>query len=120
IFFPGEGNVAMRDQLKTAAPAVVFKEVAQSVSDNILLNHKKAPFDNPKLRLAVNLALDRAEMIAVVHKGAALPGGANLPEPYSKWGLPKADLIKLPGYGDPEKNRAQARKILAELGYGPN
>jgi peptide/nickel transport system substrate-binding protein len=120
MFFPGEGNAAMRDQVSKAAPTVVFKQVAQSVSDNILINHKKPPYDNPKLRLAVNLALDRTEMISSVHRGAAVPGAANMPEPYSKWGLPKGDLGKLPGYGDKNKNKAEARKILAELGYSAN
>ncbi len=117
--FPGETNKQARDQLVAAKAPLIFKQVAQNVTDNILLNHKKPPFDNPKLRLAINLALDRAEMIKVVHQGAALAGGANLPAPYSKWGLSKAQLAKLPGYGDPVKNKEQAKKILAELGYGP-
>src|SRR5262249_40349639 len=73
IFFPGEGNKAAMEQLKKAQPTIVFKEVARSVADNILLNHKKPPFDNPKLRRAVNLALNRAEMIKVVHEGGAVP-----------------------------------------------
>jgi peptide/nickel transport system substrate-binding protein len=119
IFFPGEGNLAAREQLAKAAPQIVFKEVARSVHDNILLNHKKPPFNDPKLRLAVNLALDRAAMIKSVHQGAAILGSANLPAPYGRWGLPKAELAKLPGYGDPAKNKAEARKILAEMGYGP-
>ncbi|HEX7926958.1 MAG TPA: ABC transporter substrate-binding protein, partial [bacterium] len=120
IFFPGEGNRAMKEQVSKAQPSIIFKEVARSVADNILLNHKKPPFDNPKLRRAVNLAMNRAEMIKVVHEGGAVPGAANLPLPYGKWGLTKAELEKMPGYGDPAKNKAEARKILAELGYGPN
>ena len=120
IFFPQEGNAAMHDQVSKSNPQIVFKLVAQNVSDNILLNHKKPPFDNPKLRLAVNLALDRAAMIKSVHQGAAIAGAANLPPPYGKWGLAKADLAKLPGYGDSARNKAEAKKLLAELGYGPN
>jgi peptide/nickel transport system substrate-binding protein len=120
IFFPGEGSLQMRDQLKTGAPQVVFVQVAQGVTDNILMNHTKPPFDNPKLRMAVNLAMDRAAMIKSIHQDVAIPGGANLVPPYSKWGLPRAELVKMPGYGDPAKNKAEARKLLAELGYGPN
>jgi len=28
-------------------------------------------------------------------------------------------VSKLPGWGDPEKNKAEARKLLADAGYGP-
>jgi peptide/nickel transport system substrate-binding protein len=120
IFFPGEGNLQMRDQLKTGAPQVVFHQVAQGVTDNILLNVEKPPFNNPKLRLAVNLALDRAAMIKSIHQGAALQGGANIPPPYGKWGLVEKDLVKMPGYGDPAKNKAEAKRLLAEAGYSPS
>jgi peptide/nickel transport system substrate-binding protein len=40
--------------------------------------------------------------------------------PATEWGLPEAELQKLPGFGrDMEKNRAEARRLLAEAGY-PN
>jgi peptide/nickel transport system substrate-binding protein len=120
VYFPGETSAATRDQLKLGNANLVFHAVAQGVTDNILLNHTKPPFNNPKLRRAVDLAMDRAEMIKVIHRGAAIPGAANLPAPYGKWGLGQKDLVKLPGYGDPEANKAEAKKILAELGYGPS
>jgi len=44
-----------------------------------------------------------------------------LPPPEGVWGMPLEVLQKLPGY-DPDiaKNRAEARKIMEKLGYGPN
>jgi peptide/nickel transport system substrate-binding protein len=40
--------------------------------------------------------------------------------PGSEWAMAEAELEKLPGFGrDAEKNRAEARKLLAEAGY-PN
>jgi peptide/nickel transport system substrate-binding protein len=40
--------------------------------------------------------------------------------PGTEWALPPAELEKLPGFGrDPERNRAEAKKLLAEAGY-PN
>ncbi len=44
-----------------------------------------------------------------------------LPPPEGVWGMPPDLLKTLPGY-DPDvaKNRAEARKILAKLGYGPD
>ncbi|MDH4247550.1 MAG: ABC transporter substrate-binding protein, partial [Deltaproteobacteria bacterium] len=82
-----------------------------------LINIKKPPFDNIKVRQAVTMAMDRTTMISSVHQGLAVPGGANVPPPYGVWGLPAKDLAKLPGYGDPKKNRAESIKLLASLGY---
>jgi len=48
-------------------------------------------------------------------------GGAMQPPPEGVWGMPPEMLRTLPGY-DPDvaKNRAQARAIMAKLGYGPD
>ena len=44
-----------------------------------------------------------------------------LPPPEGVWGMPPEMLATLPGY-DPDvaKNRAEARKIMEKLGYGPD
>ncbi len=117
---PGEGTVAIRDQVLGAIPQMVVWPVAFNDSTNVLLNHKRPPFDNLKVRQAVNLALDRPSLIKSVYRGGLLPSGANLPPPYGEWGLPESELSKLPGWGDPVQNKADARKLLAEAGYGPN
>jgi peptide/nickel transport system substrate-binding protein len=120
IAFPGEGTSQIRDQLMHDAPTIVITKVAQSVNANLLVNTRKPPFDNLKVRQAVNLAMDRNALNKTVYQGVLLLGGANLPNPYSEWGLTQAELSKLPGWGDPEKDKAEARKLLAEAGYGPN
>ena len=44
-----------------------------------------------------------------------------LPPPEGVWGMPPEMLQTLPGYGpDVAKNRAEARKIMEKLGYGPD
>ena len=44
-----------------------------------------------------------------------------LPPPEGVWGMPPEVLQTLPGYGpDVAKNRAEARKIMEKLGYGPD
>src|SRR5215469_8340674 len=44
-----------------------------------------------------------------------------MPPPEGIWGIPAELLRTLPGYDpDVQKNRAEARKIMQQLGYGPD
>jgi peptide/nickel transport system substrate-binding protein len=51
------------------------------------LNSAKAPFDKPEVREAVNLALDRAQMIDAAYFGQAVPAGPLSPA-LKDWALP--------------------------------
>jgi len=98
---------------------MVFHEVAQSVTDNIIMNTKKPPFDNPKVRLAVSYAVDRRGLIQASHQGGAVLGAAMLPKPYGVWGMAEKDLLALPGYGKPDEMKARAKQLLGEAGITP-
>jgi len=67
------------------------------------------------------LSLDRKAFIDIITDGRGDVGAAMLPPPEGVWGMPPDLLQKLPGY-DPDvaKNRAEGRKIMQTLGYGPN
>jgi len=116
VSFPGETSKTAAEQLKKAVPQLVITPVAQAVSDNIIMNTKKAPFDNPKVRQAVSFAIDRRALIQAVHQGGAVPGASMQPRPYGVWGLLEKDLATLPGYGKPADMKARARKLLGEAG----
>src|SRR5881296_3443404 len=116
---PGETSKGTMEQLKKAVPQMVFHPVAQDVTDNIIMNTKKPPFDNPKVRLAVSYAVDRRGLIQASHQGGAVLGAAMLPKPYGVWGMPEKDLLALPGYGKPDEMKGRAKKLLAEAGITP-
>jgi peptide/nickel transport system substrate-binding protein len=118
-FVPLDMTKAMADTAKAGAPGLVITEIGQNGSDNVLLNHKRAPFDNPLVRRAVNLALDRRSYVKSVRQGGAVIGAALMPRPLGFWGLGEADLRNLAGYRDPARDKAEARRLLAEAGYGP-
>jgi peptide/nickel transport system substrate-binding protein len=118
IFFPQEGSPGIRDQVKSAFPNVVVVPVFQQVYFNIVINTKKPPLDNVKVRQALNYAMDRSEFLKT-QQGGAVAAGIIPPPPYSKWGLTPAELKKLPGWGDGAKDKAVARNLLKEAGYGP-
>jgi peptide/nickel transport system substrate-binding protein len=67
------------------------------------------------------LTLDRKAFIDIITLGLGDIGGVMLPAPEGVWGMPPDMLKSLPGY-DPDvaKNRAEARKIMEKLGYGPD
>ncbi len=119
VSFPGETTKTAAEQLKKAVPGLVITPVGSAVNDNIIMNTKKPPFDNPKVRLAVSYAIDRRALITTVHQGGAVPGASMQPKPYGVWGLAAKDLLSVPGYGKPADMKTQARKLLKEAGFSP-
>jgi peptide/nickel transport system substrate-binding protein len=121
IISPYGTTVPLLRDIKTQAPHAVCVMTSTNVSRNLILNPQKPPFDNPELRRAVALSLDRKAFIDIIGQGEADIGAAMLPPPEGLWGMPPEMLKTLPGY-DPDiaKNRAEARKIMEKLGYGPD
>jgi peptide/nickel transport system substrate-binding protein len=121
VAFPGETTKTIAEQLKAAVPGLVITPFSQNVNDNIMMNVKKPPFDNPKVRLAVSHAIDRRALVRAVHQGSAVVGASLAPKPWGVWGLLEKDLTALPGYGpNPAEEKAKAKKLLAEAGITPD
>ena len=118
-FVPLEMTKTMAESVKTSAPSLLITEVGQNGSDNVVLNHKRPPFDNPAVRRAISLAMDRRAFVQGVRHGGAVVGAAMMPKPFGIWGLPEQDLRTLPGYRDPALDKAEAKRLLASAGYGP-
>ncbi|MBM4440009.1 MAG: ABC transporter substrate-binding protein [Candidatus Rokubacteria bacterium] len=110
-------NKANADTAKKGKPQLVLLENDSNVNDNVLVNFKRAPFTDVRVRRAFNLALDRKSYLVGPRQGGASFGGALLPKPAGVWGLPLAEVQKLPGMGDAVKQKAEAKKLLAEAGF---
>ncbi|HET7341859.1 MAG TPA: ABC transporter substrate-binding protein [Methylomirabilota bacterium] len=119
VSMPLEMTKTMAETLKQNAPSLVITEIGQNGSDNVVLNHKRAPFDNHTVRRVVNLALDRYAYVKGVRHGGAVVGAALMPRPAGAWGLLEKDLRTLPGYRSSVRDKARARELLAGAGYGP-
>jgi peptide/nickel transport system substrate-binding protein len=118
VSFPGDESKTIAEQVTKAEPRIKLTVAAQNVNDNLLLNATKPPFNDLRVRRAFSLAVDRRAAIQAVHQGGALPGASMAPKPDGVWGLLEKDLAPLPGYGKPEEDKAKARKLLAEAGFG--
>jgi len=104
---------------KSQAPRAICEEVSANVNRNLLINRDAPPFDNPDLRRAMVLSLDRKAFIDILTEGQGSIGGVMQPPPNGLWGMPLDMLTALPGYDpDVQKNRAEARMIMEKLGYG--
>ena len=114
---PGPEVEAIKKQL---GDKVVVQETPVTAHWGIAVNNTVKPFNDVRVRKALTLAIDRYTASRVLYPltGLKLVGGVM--RPGSEWEMPEADLQKFPGFGkDAEKNRAEARRLLAEAGY-PN
>ncbi len=74
----------------------------------LALNMEKPPFDNNKVRLAINHAINKSEIIKHLYQGLGMP--AKNPIPPTLWSYD--DTIE-----DFEYNPELAKQLLAEAGY---
>ena len=81
-------TVPLVKDLKAQAPQAICEMVPQNISWDLLINRAKPPFDNPNLRRAMALGLDRRAFIAILGEGQGDVGGAMLPPPEGRWACP--------------------------------
>jgi peptide/nickel transport system substrate-binding protein len=120
VTFSADVTVPLLKDVKNQAPNAVCEVRPTNVSTNLIVNREKPPFDNPKIRQAMDMALDRDAFISIMSEGKNDKGGAMLPAPEGQWGLTKEQLAEIPGYGGAasvQKARADAEKIMESLGY---
>jgi peptide/nickel transport system substrate-binding protein len=119
--FPFSLTVALEKNIESQMPQAICEQSPGSINRNLIINRDKPPFDNPDLRRAMALSLDRKAFIDIISEGQGEIGGAMQPAPGGIWGMPPDLLRTLPGYDpDVQKNRTQARQIMEGLGYGPD
>lgn len=119
--FPTEVTVPLLKDVKSQAPQAVCELKPTNVNVNLIVNRDKPPFDNADLRRAMALTIDRKAFIQTLAEGQGDIGGTMLPRPEGVWGLPPEIMQTIPGYGpDIAANRAEARKLMEKLGYGPS
>ncbi|MEE8291448.1 MAG: ABC transporter substrate-binding protein [Candidatus Tectomicrobia bacterium] len=89
----------------------------QSVIQAIWVNNEKKPFDDPRVRRALHLALDKPALVAVVKDVAPMMVGGFI-YPFSEYATPADTMAQRLGYqSDTTAAVKEARRLLAEAGY---
>src|SRR5262247_2912054 len=108
---------AIRKQL---GDKIVVQDTPATGLFGIAMNQTTKPFTDVRVRKALTLGLDRYTAGRVLYSIASLKDVGGLMRPATDWAMPETELLKLPGFGrDMEKNRTEAKRLLAEAGY-PN
>ncbi|HEX4891754.1 MAG TPA: ABC transporter substrate-binding protein [Hyphomicrobiaceae bacterium] len=91
----------------------------QSVIQGCWPNAKKKPFDDPRVRRAVHLVMEKAVLVDVVKDVAPMMVGGFI-YPFSEFATPLDQLTKRLGYqDDPTAAIKEAKALMAAAGY-PN
>lgn len=116
-WFPiGNDNL---EQLKGELPKDRLASHPSFLHFHLMLNMKKKPFDDVRVRQAISYAIDRDEIIGGIDFGR---GVVSSPMPATgNWDITEKDLRKRPGYSNDAKqrdaDRAEAKKLLAAAGH---
>src|SRR5437764_4567686 len=95
LTFAGTLTIPLTRDLQKQRPDAICELPPGSVSTNLIINREKPPFDNPELRRAMSLALDRQAFIDLLTDGKGSRAAAMQPPPGGQWGMPREMLDKL-------------------------
>ena len=100
-----------------ATPGMSSTAFYQSVIQAVWLNNAKKPFNDPRVRRALHLALNRPTLVDVVKDVAPMMVGGFL-YPFSEFATPADKMAEWPGYqADTTAAIKEARQLLAAAGY---
>ena len=94
-------------------PKYLLDNSAEMATQYYTFNVTRPPFDNPKVRKAFNLAINRKKIVEDILNNQAFGPATNGFTPPT---FPGYDITKIKGY---DYDVAEAKKLLAEAGY-PN
>jgi len=117
VDFHNVTDKAQFDTIQAVKPDVQYHSYNAGFARGIRFKINMAPYDDIRVRRAIHLAIDRQEMLETLTFGV---GGINqfTTSVVTEWTVPKAELMKMPGYRQPkDQDIAEARRLLTEAGY---
>lgn len=101
-----------------AVPGMSTAKFYQSVIHGAWVNAKRKPLDDPRVRRALHLLMEKQVLVDVVKDVSPLMTGGFI-YPFSEFATPKDQLVKRLGYqDDPAPAIKEAKALLAAAGQG--
>jgi peptide/nickel transport system substrate-binding protein len=101
-----------------AEPRIKFERYDGLSANQYEFNLRKKPWSDPRVRTAVDLALNRDALVNVYEPQRLLTIGGYAP-PSVSWAIPRDNIVQQPGFRkDKTEDLARARQLMAEAGYG--
>ncbi len=131
ITFPSDVSIPLMKDIKARAPNAICEMTATGTQINLMVNRVNPPFDNPDIRKAMSLALDRKPFNTILMEGTARMGGAMLAEAGGRVGHAAGDGVVADrlwprrreecrrGAGDHAEARLQRRQAAADQDPDP-
>ncbi|MBL8833020.1 MAG: hypothetical protein JNL71_11575 [Rhodospirillales bacterium] len=113
-------GISPAERARVANPKLAFQETSWLSGLILSFNIEQKPFDDVRVRRALSLALDRWNAAPALARVSQAKDVGSLLRPGYAYAPTPAELATYPGMGrDVARNRAEARKLLAEAGH-PN
>ena len=119
IFNPD--NEPQFEVVQSGVPNLGYASYAQQQHNSLLPKLTQAPFNDLRVRQAMNLAIDRQTLNTTLSKGKGIIHPPGVVGWLTGFALPQEELLKRPGFNPATKQQdiAEAKRLLAEAGY-PN
>ena len=112
--------------VRAQAPQAICEVNIPNVPRNMLVNPTASPFDQPELRRAMTLSLDRKAFNDIINEGQGKIGGVMQPLAEGLWGMPPEVLATLPGYDPdiaktaPKPEKSWKRSVMGPTSTSPS
>ncbi len=117
IEFRGFNPAGRDDVMKSLGKNGVVQESPWICNLTVTINNEKKPFDDPRVRRALSLAIDRRLGSNALAKISLAKYVGGVFRPGSEFAASEAELSKLTGFGkNIEAARKEARRLLKEAG----
>ena len=105
------------DLVRALGEKIKVQEISNVSTGLVIFNCEKKPFNDPRVRRALTLAIDRWEGAKALSRISNMKEVGGLLRPGSEFAMGVAELSQVAGFGkDIEASRKEARRLLREAG----